>query len=54
MTSEEEEYCCPDGLLFQTGGERWRTVWPATHSVRAGVKYFANTHTVQSDNLKSW
>lgn len=52
MTSEEEEYCSPDGLLFRTRGneEEEDPVWSATHSVTDGIHWCANMHTV----IKSW
>lgn len=48
MTSEEEEYCSPDGLLFRTRGneEEEDPVWSATHSVTDGIHWCANMHTV--------
>lgn len=47
MTSEEEEYCSPDGLLFRTRGNKEEDpVWSATHSVTDGIHWCANMHTV--------
>ena len=47
MTSEEEEYCSPDGLLIQTRGNKEEEDQSGQQlSVRDGIHCCANMHTV--------